>query len=290
MGIKIWIDGVVYDKDDAKVSVFDRGFLYGDSIYEVMRTSGGRPVDLDQHLERLGKSAAGLMLELPSMDVLRGGIDAALAAAGNDDSYIRVVVTRGAGEIGLDTALALDPTTIVIVKPIHGPSAEMYERGIKLEIVGVQRTSRRAIDPAVKSGNYLNSILALAEAKRAGADEALMCDAAGRVAEGSSSNVFVVEGGAIRTPGTEVGLLAGITRARVIGLARDAGISVSEGTILPNEVRGADEVFITSSMRGVLAVSHVDQRPIGTACPGPITRKIMDLYTGFLRRVAQAAE
>jgi len=286
MAIKVWINGVLHDEATATISVFDRGFLYGDSVYEVLRTSGGRPVDLDAHLARLRRSADALMLELPPADELVAAVRAALDAAGNDDSYVRVIATRGAGEIGLDLALAIDPLTIVIVKPLSGPSPEMYARGVKLQIVGVQRTSPRAIDPAVKSGNYLNSILALAEARRAGAYEAVMCDARGRVAEGSTSNVFIVRDGAIATPASEVGLLPGITRQRIIELATGAGLRVVEGELTPDQVRGADEVFITSSIRGVLPVSHVDGAAVGQRCPGPITARVTALYAGYLDRVA----
>jgi len=287
MGVKVWINGELCDEAAATVSVFDRGFLYGDSVYEVMRTAGGRPVDLEPHLARLARSAQGLMLAVPPSAQLRAAIAATLEAAGNDESYVRVVITRGAGEIGLDLALARDPRTIIIVKLLQQPPRELYERGAALQIVQVQRTSARAIDPALKSGNYLNSILALAEARRAGAHEALMCDAAGRVAEGSSSNVFVVKHGAITTPALEVGLLRGITRERILELARAAGFDVSEGAFGPQDVRGADEVFITSSIRGVLPIVRVDGAPIGDATPGPITRDLMNRYDGYLARFAR---
>lgn len=287
MAVKVWINGTVFDEADAKVSVFDRGFLYGDSVYEVLRTSGGRPVDLEPHLDRLGRSAAGLMLPMPPLDLLRGALAETLAAAANAESYVRIVLTRGAGEIGLDTALAENPLRIVIVRPLARPPAELYERGATLQIVHVVRTSPRAIDPGVKSGNYLNSILALAEARRAGAYEALMCDAHGRVAEGSSSNVFVVRGGVVATPPVEVGILRGITRERVIELARAEGIDVREQPLVPDDVRAADEVFITSSIRGVLPIRAVDGRPVGRECPGPVTRRLMRAYDGFLDRVAR---
>jgi branched-chain amino acid aminotransferase len=203
------MDGAIVDEADARISVFDRGFLYGDSVYEVMRTSRGRPVDLHQHLRRLARSADALALTLSDLSVLETHIQRTLDAAENAESYVRVMVTRGAGRIGLDTQLASEPVTIIIVRPLELPPAELYDTGASLEIVEVQRTSVRAMDPGVKSGNYLNNILALREAKRAGAYEALMCDAQGRVAEGSTSNVFVVRGGRISTPAQEIGLLAG---------------------------------------------------------------------------------
>jgi branched-chain amino acid aminotransferase len=281
---KVWMNGEVSGAD-AAISVFDRGFLYGDSVYEVMRTSGGRPVDLEPHLARLHRSAASLLLEIPGDAALRAALEEVLAAAGNGDSYIRVVVTRGAGEVGLDTALADSSTLIVIVRPLVLPPAEMYERGAALQIVGVQRTSLRSMDPGVKSGNYLNNIMGLMEAKRAGAYEALMCNPAGLIAEGSSSNVFVVRDGDLSTPAIGTGLLAGITRQRVIELSRANGFAVSEGEILPEDVRGADEVFITSSVRGVMPAASIDGEPLAGA-PGPVTRRVMELYAQHLRSEA----
>lgn len=288
VAVKVSINGTIYDAADACVSVFDRGFLYGDSIYEVMRTSGGHPVDLDRHLERLQRSAAAIALDPPDPEALRGAIDAVLEAAGNTESYLRLMVTRGAGEIGLDTALATDPKTIVIVRPLQLPARELYEHGIQLKIVGVERTSPRAVDPRAKSGNYLNNIMALHEARRAGAHEALMCDASGRVAEGASSNVFAVREGRVTTPALEIGLLAGITRGRVLELCRDAGIPVVEGELRAEDVRGADEAFITSTIRGVLAVRSVDEQTLPQGAPGPLTRRISELYQRHL--AAEAAD
>jgi len=287
VAIKVYIDGTIHDAGEARVSVFDRGFLYGDSIYEVMRTSGGRPVDLERHLERLHRSAAAIALLPPEQAELRRAIAAVLEAAENEEAYLRVIVTRGAGEIGLDTALATDPKTIIIVRPLQLPPAELYENGIKLKIVGVERTSPRAVDPHAKSGNYLNNIMALHEARRAGAHEAMMCDAGGRIAEGASSNVFAVRNGGVTTPALEIGLLAGITRRRVIELCRDAGIRVVEGELRAEDLRGADEVFITSSIRGVLAVSAVDETTLPAGAPGPLTRRISELYQRHL--AAEAA-
>ncbi len=283
MSVRVWMNGAIYDAESARVSVFDRGFLYGDSIYEVMRTSGGEPVDLKAHLGRLVRSGEAIALPVPSEDTLREAIRDTLAQSPSDESYLRVIITRGSGELGLDPDLAGEPTTLVIARPLRLPPAELYERGASIRIVGVQRTPRRAFDPAVKSGNYLNNIMALAEAKRRGANEAIMCDAEGRIAEGASSNVFVVRGGGLVTPGLEIGLLAGITRERVLELARAAGVPCREGTLTPDDVRGADEVFITSSIRGVLPIGEVDgtRKP----APGPITSQIMERYATYLQQM-----
>lgn len=285
MAVKVYIDGAVYNPEDAFVSVFDRGFLYGDSVYEVMRTSRGRPVDFEPHIDRLYRSAGLLGLQVPERTRITGAVHTTLADAGNPDSYIRIVVTRGSGEIGLDVALADHPTLIVIVKPLHLLPDSAYRDGLALRIVGVQRTPKRAVDPAAKSGNYLNNIMALREARGYGADEALMCDSQGRVAEGSTSNLFVVRAGAITTPGLDVDLLQGITRARVVSLAEGAGIAVREGRLLPAQVRSADEVFITSSIRGVVPVRRVDDVELDPV-PGPVTARIMALYGDYLTTVA----
>lgn len=280
VAVQVYIDGEIYGEHDARISVFDRGFLYGDSVYEVARTSGGRPVDYDRHVERLERSAAAIGLPYPPRDTLADAVRRTLAAASNDESYVRIILTRGAGAIGLDVALAEHAATIVIVKPLSLPAAELYERGAALRIVGVRRTSREAVDPGVKSGNYLNNILALAEARRHGADEAVMLSASGAVAEGSSSNVFAVSGGQISTPWPRVGLLSGITRRRVIELAAGIGLEVREAELEPGELLGAEEVFITSSIRGVLPIARVDDVEI--AAPGPVTARLSKLYAAFL--------
>ncbi|HET6613305.1 MAG TPA: aminotransferase class IV [Kofleriaceae bacterium] len=286
MSVRVFINDRVTDGHQAAISVFDRGFLYGDSVYEVLRTSAGEPVDFAAHLSRLSRSAAAIALALPPEDDIREAVITTLAAAENPDSYIRIVVTRGAGDIGLATELADRAALIVIVKPLTLPDPALYARGARLAIVGVVRTPRRAMDPAVKSGNYLNNIMALAEARRAGADEAVMCDGDDRIAEGASSNVFVVRDGQVTTPALEVGLLAGITRGRVIELLRTAGIAVTEGVLSPAEVRLADEVFITSSIRSVMPVAHIDDQALPAPIPGPITREAMALYR---RRVLHIA-
>lgn len=287
MAVKVFIDGAVFDPETAAVPVFDRGFLYGDSVYEVMRTSGGRPVDLDAHLDRLERSAAAIVLTLPGRAHIVEAVGATLAAAANPESYIRLMVTRGSGEIGLDPALARQPRLIVIVRPLQLPPDQVYTRGIKLHIVHAEDRARRGVDPTIKTGNYLTNIMALHRARQAGADEALICDARGRVAEGSHCNLFVVQGRRVITPAREIGLLAGITRRRVIELARAHGVEVTEEMITPDAVRQADEVFITSSVRGVVPVAEVDGEPLRGPVVGPVTRKIMELYGDYLAAQAR---
>lgn len=289
MSIRVYVNGVISDRDSAVISIFDRGFLYGDSVYEVLRTSGGRPVDLDRHLERLRRSAGAISLTMPAPEDLGRAIAETLDAAKNPESYLRVIVTRGGGPITLDISAPERPSLVLIAAPLVMPAAELYERGASVAIVGVERTSRRAFDPAVKSGNYLNNIMALAEAKRAGAYEAIMCGPDGRVAEGSTSNLFAVRGARITTPELTTGILSGITRQRVIDIARAADLPVEEGDLRPDDVRGADELFITSSIRGVMPVTVADGRPVGEGVPGALTRRLMELYARFLADVARGA-
>ena len=286
MTVRVYANGQITDEGSAVISIFDRGFLYGDSVYEVLRTAGGHPVDFDRHLDRLARSAAAIALALPGEDAIRRAVADTLAAAGNPEAYIRIVVTRGAGRIALDLDAAGTPSLIVISQPLKMPRPELYTDGAHIAIVAVERTSRRAVDPAVKSGNYLNSIMALAEAQRLGAYEALMLGPDGRVAEGSTSNVFAVRSGTLTTPALMTGILAGITRQRVIELAHGEGLAAAEGDLYPDDLRGADEVFITSSIRGVMPVARVDDRAISGGAPGPITRRLMDVYDRFIAEVA----
>lgn len=284
---RIYLNGSITGPEEAKISVFDRGFLYGDSVYEVIRTSGGRLVDLDRHLKRLYKSATSLALHAPDERTLRKAIVDTLSAAGNEESYVRLVVTRGSGEVGLDTALAEGMTTLVIAKPLVLPSETMYQDGVSVRLVNVQRTSAKAMDPSVKSGNYLNNIMALAEAKRAGDYEAIMCDRDGYLAEGASSNVFFVDGQRLLTPSLAVGLLAGITRERVLELASGLGVTVEQGHFVPERLRSASEAFLTSSIRGVLPIATADGEKLSAGAPGPVGLRIMKAYDAFLRDEAK---
>ncbi|HZS40814.1 MAG TPA: aminotransferase class IV [Polyangia bacterium] len=284
MPARVWIDGAPVEADGARVSVFDRGFLYGDSVYEVFRTCEGRPFKQREHLERLERSAAGLEMTLPPRDEIERAVAETLAAAAEPDAYVRVVVTRGAGELGLDPAMADRPRLIVIVRAIKLPPPEAYRDGVEVALVGKSRSAPGAVDPSVKSGNYLQSVLAVAMAHRQGAYEAILCDGVGRITEGSSSNFFVVRGRRVATPGLSVGLLEGITRRTVIDLLRADGTAVDEVPLWPIDLRSADEAFITSSVRGVLPVVRVDGAAIAGGRPGAITRRVLDLYDRELHR------
>ena len=285
MPIRVYIDGAVRLPEDAKDSLFDRGFLYGDSVYETIGTSYGRLFAARDHLDRLDRSASRIGLSVPPRQEIVSAIAETMAAAGNPESRVRVILTRGEGKLDLDPASATDSRLVVIVFPLGPPTPEMFDKGVAVAIVSITRNSPSAIDPAVKSGNYLNNVLALGEARRrSGAYEAILCAGDGSIAEGSTSNVFAVVGGEIRTPPAEVGIVDGITRAKVIELARSAGIPFAERRIQPDELRAADEAFLTSATRGVLPIATIDERPVGSGTPGPVTRRLMALYDELARR------
>ena len=271
----VMIDGQLVAPALAKVSVYDRGFLYGDAVFEVLRTYGGVPFAVDAHLSRLKRSAEAVAIVLPvDEEAMRREIDEALRAAGNDESYVRVMVTRGEGPLSLDPDTAIRPLRVLIVEPLRPPPREDYERGI----AAITVRTRRAVDETSAAGakvtNYLANLLAVREAKARGAREALVVDARGRVIEGASSNVFVVRDGRVTTPAEDAGILAGITRARVLAAAASLGIPVDERSLRVEELHVADEVFVTSSIRELLSVVRVDGRPVGAAAPGPVARAL----------------
>jgi branched-chain amino acid aminotransferase len=292
MPTKVWLSTHArpLDPEEATISVFDRGFLYGDSVYETLRTAGGRVVDLDAHLRRLDASAAGIAFELPFDQLaIEHAVASTLAAAGNPDSRIRVIVTRGTGPLALDTRQAESPLLVIIVQPLIVPTEQERERGIAAIIVGDREDSvlEGSALPGLKTGNYLGNILALRRAHELGGEDAIMCNG-GAVAEGANSNVFMVVGGEVHTPSLTTGLLAGITRQTVIRLLRDPlGVHVHERTITPEQLRGADEVFLTSSIRGVMPVTKLDGAVVGTGRCGPVTRRVIDAFAAHLDGIAR---
>jgi branched-chain amino acid aminotransferase len=291
MSTKIYLSdlGRPVDPADAKVSVFDRGFLYGDSVYETMRTAGGRVVELGRHLDRLRRSAAGIALELPfSSEQIKAAVDETLAAAANPDSRIRVVVTRGVGPIALDIRKSESPLLAVFVQPIEFPAAAVYDSGISAWLVDVQKSVRGMLDPGLKTGNYLPSIMALRAAIQKRSEDAIMCNADGNVAEGATSNVFLVSDGQLVTPSLESGVLAGITRSVVLELAVREGMSPLETTVRPKQLRGASEVFLTSSVRGIMPVTNLDGDPVGGGDVGPTTRRLMEVYAAYIDAIARS--
>lgn len=289
MSTKVYLStaGRPLDPAEATVSVFDRGFLYGDSVYETLRTAGGAPVEMTRHLDRLRRSGLGIGLEIPFDDAtLRRAVAETHAASGNPDSYVRVVVTRGTGPLMLDPRVSTSPLLVVLVQALQLPAPALYEAGLSVRIVDVHKISARSLDPTLKTGNYLNSIQALRQAADSAASDAIMCSPQGTVAEGATSNVFMVRGGALLTPSLATGLLEGITRALVMRLASELGIPCSEATIWPDELRAADEVFLTSSVRGPMPVTTLDGQPVGVGGVGAVTRRIMTRYSAYIDSVA----
>ncbi len=273
------LDGRIVPPEQASVSVFDRGFLYGDSVFEVLRTYGGLLFGFEEHLARLARSAELALIPFSDLALLRREILAVVAATGNPETYIRVVLTRGTGEaLGLDPALARAPLRVVLATDVPPMPAAMYERGIAVITYRTQRVSEGTAAVGAKLGNYLLSILATEAAKRVGADEALILDARGQVVEGTTSNVFLVRGGALVTPPDDAGLLAGITRAKVLELARGLGIGVEFRAFAPAELASADEAFITSSIRELVPVVASDGAPAGQGRPGPLTAQLLAAY------------
>jgi branched-chain amino acid aminotransferase len=287
-GRVVSIDGAVLGAAEATVSVYDRGFLYGDAVFEVLRTYGGCPFALAEHVARLRRSAERVFIALPVDDAtLSGEIETAVRAAGSHraegpipptpqvrESYVRVVVTRGSGPLSLDPDTATHPLRVILVEPVAPPPREAYLHGVAVVSASTRRPADGTAAAGAKVTNYLASLLALRDARTRGAQEALIVDAHGHVVEGATSNVFVVEAGRVATPPESAGILAGITRARLLALARDLGVPVDERALPLANLYGADEVFITSSIREVLSVVRVDGRPVGAGVPGPVARAL----------------
>ncbi len=274
------IDGEIMPGAEARISVFDRGFLFGDSVYEVLRTVRGRPLFWEEHAARLWKSAALIHLDIPvDAATLRGELEALLAAAGDGERYVRIVVTRGSGGLRMGPAEA-PPCRVLITTPLPEGLEALRRDGCALHVFRTARTDEGGVSPQAKSGNKLLAVLAIDEARRHGADEALMVDPLGRVLEGSSSTFFLVRDGVLVTPPLEVGILEGITRAKVLELARAAGVRVEEATLTCDDIADAQEAFITSSVRGVIGVRAVGDRTMPQ--PGPVTTRIQAAYDAFL--------
>ncbi len=280
----VTIDGRAFAPEDAVISVFDRGFLYGDSVFETIRTYGGRCFALEEHVQRLESSARSVFIELPtSTSSLTTEIERAVAQAGNGESYVRVMVTRGSGPLGLDSNFEAQPRRVIIVGPLVSPPAESYEHGIDVVTYRTLRTAEATDAASAKIGNYLVAVLAMREARAAGAAEALFVDAGGHVAEGASSNVFAVIGGQLVTPPESAGILPGITRRLVLELCEETGRSVSLRPLAQSELSQADEIFITSSIRELLPVVRVDGIAVADGKPGPVARA---LHRQFLKKVS----
>jgi len=283
----VLIDGRPMSPENAKISVFDRGFLYGDSVFEALRTYAGRPFALDQHLTRLAGSAARVFIELPvSLEQLGREVQSAIVGAGNAESYVRLTVTRGVGEtLGLDPGLSRHALRVVIVTPLKSPPPETYRDGVAVITHRTERVTDHSSAAGAKVGNYLMAVLASREARLANAAEALIVDGRGCVVEGATSNVFAVRSdGTLVTPPESDGILLGITRETVLTVAAALGIAVKLESLPLDALKGAAEVFVCSSIRELMPVVSVDGAKIGDGRPGPTTLRLLTAFREACRR------
>ena len=281
----IWLDGEWHDRETAKVSVYDHGLLYGDGVFEGIRVYGGRIFRLREHLERLYDSAQAIWLTIPMpIEEMAAMTEEAVRRSGLQEAYLRHVVTRGAGDLGLDPRKCPRPTVMLIVDSIKLWPQEVYDRGLRVVTAGTPIPQRESLSPRVKSLNYLAHILAKVEGIQAGADEVLMLDSAGHVAEGSGQNLFVVKKGVIRTPSIYAGILKGVTRDAVIEVAREAGYELEETLLNRYDVYTADEAFFTGTAAELIAIRELDGRTIGAGQAGPVTRDLTQRFHALVRQ------
>ena len=279
MGIRINVNGKLGDEKDLMLSPLDLGFVFGASAYETLRTYHGRPCLLEKHLARLRQSTASLDIPLDVSDEeVIGRIEETLAAASNPESYVRLIVSAGVGELDYRRGSTLRPTIVILVKPLPEVPPRFYKEGIRVVVVDVVRNHPKSVSPSIKTSSLLNNMFAMREAYARGAEEAVMLSYRGEVAEGSQTNVFLVQGRAVKTPTAEVGILAGITRELVLTLAREQGFEIEECVFPPEELPSADEIFITSSTREIVPVVRVDEKQIGDGRPGPVTLALLQAY------------
>jgi branched-chain amino acid aminotransferase len=284
MSLQVYVSGKLYPKDEAKISVYDHGFLYGDGVFEGLRSYNGRVFRLEQHLDRLWKSAKAIWLEIPMTRQAMGqAINDTLRANDIKDGYIRLVVTRGAGSLGLDPNRTSDPQVVIITDHISLYPRELYEQGLEIVTASTIRNHPAALSPRIKSLNYLNNILAKIEGLQAGCIEALMLNHKGEVAECTGDNIFLVRDGVLYTPPIDAGILEGITRDAVIELARQSGREVREVPITRHDVYIADECFLTGTAAEVIPVVKVDGRSIGGGSPGPVTKDLLEHFHRLTR-------
>jgi branched-chain amino acid aminotransferase len=289
MAATVNVNGRISAGEDAVISVFDHGFLYGEGIYETLRTYNGRLFLHDRHMRRMRNSARLIDLALPfTDDELAALIRDTIAAAklDNAEAYVRVLVTRGIGELTYDLKATPNPSWVIIVKPLLSPASEIYENGVKVVLVDIVRNHPQSVNPMIKSNNLMNSALAAQKALKRGGFEAVMRNYRGELTECTQSNLFIVKNGITLTPPLESGLLPGITREFVIELGRDAGLEVREQILRDDDLFGADEAFLTSTTREVLPIVAVDEREIGNGKPGPVTLKLLKVFRAHASRSA----
>jgi branched-chain amino acid aminotransferase len=277
--MRVWLNGELVPKEQATVSVYDHGFLYGDGVFEGIRVYDGCVFKLEEHIDRLYESAKTVALEIPmSRDEMIRATCETVAASGRKDVYIRLVVSRGPGDLGIDPDKCSKATVVIICDSIALYPQEFYDNGVPLVTASTRRVPTQCVDPRIKSLNYLNNILAKLEAKKAGVPEAIMLNVEGYVAECTADNIFLVKHGKLQTPDLMQGALGGITRATVIDIARDKGIDVTERKLGLHDFYNADEVFLTGSGAEIVPVVTIDGRTIGNGKPGPMTRDLLEEF------------
>jgi branched-chain amino acid aminotransferase len=276
----VYVNGTIAPAAEATVPVYDHGFLYGEGVYEVVRTYNGVLFGYDEHMRRLRQSARLINLDVPFDDAtMRTWIEQTRAAAGEmREAYVRILLTRGIGETSYDIKATPIPSVVIMVKPLEEPPARVTEQGITISLVPILRNHPQSVNPIIKSNNLLNNALAMQEAIRRGGEEALLCNYRGELAECAQSNFFMVREGVVLTPRKEAGLLEGITRGFIFDVGREAGIEIRRETLFPNDLDTADEAFITSTTREISPVVRIDDRVIGSGTPGRITLRLLDVY------------
>ena len=276
----VYVNGTIARGEDASIPVYDHGFLYGEGVYETLRTYNRVPFLYDRHVRRLRASAGFLQLDVPFSDEgLATWIGDTMEAAGDmQEAYIRVLLTRGVGELTYDVRATPVPSLVIIVKPLEEPPARVFSDGIRIALVPILRNHPGSVNPIIKSNNLLNNALAMQEANRRGAEEGLMCNYRGELSECSQANFFIVRGGVALTPKIDAGLLEGLTRSFLFEIGQDVGVQVRNETLFPKDLETADEAFITSTTRELSPVTRIDDRVIGSGKPGPVTVKLLEGY------------
>jgi branched-chain amino acid aminotransferase len=284
MGAFVNVNGKISDSEHAAISVFDHGFLFGEGVYETLRTYNGEPFLFDRHINRLRDSAGMILLDVPFSDAeLLKRCNETVSAAGlcrrrgdrSDEAYIRILLTRGIGELTYDPAATPTPSLVIIVKPLPVPAEKDFEHGVKVSMVDIMRNHPRSVNPRIKSNNLLNNALCMQEAMRKGGVEGVFRNYRGELSECSQSNLFIVKNGVARTPELDAGLLPGITRAFVFEVGNAVGVKVEEAILKDDDLFGADEAFFTSTTKELMPIVQVDERTIGAGEPGPVTRKLL---------------
>ena len=282
--LKVWLDGQLVDKDQAKISVYDHGLLYGDGVFEGIRIYSSQIFEADAHMRRLFDSARAIRLTIPmSSAELKSAIEQTFKANNFIDAYVRVVVTRGVGYLGLSPTKCPKASVFIIADTIEMYPAEHYQKGMSVIVASVIRNHPNAVSPRVKSLNYLNNILAKIEANDANVPEAIMLNHEGNVAECTADNVFIVRDGRVATPGTQDGILEGVTRTVILKLCEKMQIPCIEKTLQRHDLYIADECFLTGTAAEVAPITRIDGRPISTGHPGPVTQKLIEAFHRHVR-------